>query len=411
MHLLKTAVRAKIPLIGVKTDDPNNFSLVAEEIIGKPVSIVASMANLSKKFALSVHSIVEGSIGCTAVTDAPWADVEQWMVDHDRTLIILNADPHPSILDLGTIEVPASMIHDFVAEHGTKDNMAQVCSALSGLSLTDMKRISAMATARYGEFTAKSIRAMRREFFQAVRGLEELATEQLFYDPTERITEWLSLEGKLFKPNTHPLLTPRGFLFTGPPGTGKTSGAKYLAQQLKVPLYRLDMGMVLSKWAGESDARLMAALKQADSFEPCVLLLDEVEKLFEVNDQSGIVTRLLGSLLWWLQEHSSTVLVIMTTNAQDKLPPELFRAGRIDEEVKFSGLLQTQLLPFIQNLATKLKHIAVVPTEDLEALSTQFTSGVSHARVTEQVLRVIKLHLISQQEKHSEQQTKKSHKD
>lgn len=404
MHLLKTAVKGNIPLIGVKTDDPAHFHEVAEEILQQKIILIGN--SIGTKFGgLALNSLgLAGSVGYTPFKEGvDWARIEEWLIQNDRILIVINPEIHHSILNVGNVEVPRSLVKEFVAEHGTEDNFSQVCSALSGLSITDMKRISSMATAKYGEFTAKSIRAMRREFFQTVRGLEELETEQLFYEPTKRITEWLSLEGTLFKSSTHPLLTPRGFLFTGAPGTGKTSGAKYVANQLHVPLYRLDMGMVLSKWAGESDSRLMAALKQADSFEPCVLLLDEVEKLFEINDQSGLVTRLLGSLLWWLQEHSSKVLVIMTTNAKEKLPPELFRAGRIDEEVQFSGLLQTQMLGFIENLADKLSSIAVVPTEDLEALSYSLHGGplkgitagtVSQSRVTEQVLRLIKLQLV-----------------
>lgn len=416
MSLLKTAVKARIPLIAARTDDPSGFRTVVAQILGHDQIVVARMTPTTTMMSGKIKgggiggSLTPGQIAITENTEWEWVATEAWLSTNNAVLIVINPpDLHPLMLDVGFVSVPVQLIADFVRENTDADNINDFVSALSGLSLQNVERISRMAQAEFGEFTPKSLRAVRKRFFQTVRGLEEVATDQLFYDPIPELTDWLKFEGKLFKMGTHPLLTPRGFLFTGSPGTGKTSGAKYLANELKVPLYRLDLGQVLSKWAGEADQRLSIALKQAESFEPCILLMDEIEKLFEMSSGSDLVIRLLSHLLWWLQEHSSKVLVIMTTNHADKLPPELYREGRIDKSVNFTGLTNANLLPFIRELATKLNHIAAVPTEDLEALAADLKEEsakcngdpmkISQSRVTEQVLRLIKLKIVQQMKK------------
>ena len=406
MNLLKTAVNAKCPLIGIHTDDYPAIVAVVENITGKKVH-----GFKCKPGTVLVNSVINpGQIGL--VRDPGEMDFGanyKWLEANGSTLIIVNPlEPDPWIMDLGTVEVPIAMVREYVSLYA-EGEIEPLVAALAGLSINNMKRITQLATAEFGEFTPQAIRAIRREFFQVSRGLEEIDPEQVFYEPNDYLKTWLLTEGKLFKMDSHPLLTPRGLLLTGSPGTGKTSGAKYLAHELRVPLYKLDVGMLLGKLVGQSDERLNTALRQADSFEPCILLLDEVEKLFEVDDHSGIVQRLFGHLLWWLQEHKSKVLVIMTTNNRNVIPPELYRAGRIDDVVNFSGLLQTQMLPFITDLAKRLEKLAVLPTETLETLVKELLADssdiarFSQAYVTEQVLRAIKLQVIAQsKEKSSE---------
>lgn len=411
MSLLKSAVKARIPLIAARTDDPANFREVVAEIIGHhDVRVARAVAQpMSGKYAMGGISATlnPGQVAVTEYHEWDWKGTEKWLSDNDVVLIVINPpELHPLMLDVGFVSVPVQLIADFVRASTNAVNINDYVAALSGLSLQNIDRISKLAQAEYHEFTPKSLRAIRKQFFQTVRGIEEVATEQMFYDASPELKEWLQFEGKLFRMGTHPVLTPRGFLFKGSPGTGKTSGAKYLAHELKVPLYRLDLGQVLNKWAGESDSRLNAALKQAESFQPCVLLIDEVEKLFEASNGSDIVTRLLSQLLWWLQEHTSKVLVVMTTNHEDKIPPELYRERRLDKVVEFTGLTNANLLSFMRELATRLSHIAVVPTEDLEALAWKMYPGgtilngpttlPSQSRATEQVLRLVKLKIVQQ---------------
>jgi len=76
------------------------------------------------------------------------------------------------------------------------------------------------------------------------------------------------------------------------------------------------------------------ALKIADAMAPCVLMIDEVEKaLSGVSGNAGdggVSSRLFGTLLTWLNDHTSDVFVVCTANDVSRLPPEFARAERFD---------------------------------------------------------------------------------
>lgn len=121
--------------------------------------------------------------------------------------------------------------------------------------------------------------------------------------------------------------------------THNTEGAKYIAKEWGVPLFRVDFGATKEKWVGNSEANLLATLNRLDREAPCVALFDEIEKVFQSNqsDSSGVTTSMMSQLLWWMAEHTSQVFVVATTNSRKKLPPELYREGRIDEVMEFTG--------------------------------------------------------------------------
>lgn len=123
--------------------------------------------------------------------------------------------------------------------------------------------------------------------------------------------------------------------------THNTEGAKWIAQTWGVPLYRVDVGGMRQKYVGQSEQNMTAALSQLDHEEPCVALFDEIEKVFSTSHgggDSGTTTTMLSQLLWWLAERRTRVLVVMTCNDRKKIPPELYRDGRIDDVVTFNGL-------------------------------------------------------------------------
>ena len=76
-------------------------------------------------------------------------------------------------------------------------------------------------------------------------------------------------------------------LFVGPSGAGKTMAAAWLATRLGLPLYRVDLAAVISKYIGETEKNLAQLLARAESAE-VILLFDEADALFgkrsEVND-------------------------------------------------------------------------------------------------------------------------------
>jgi SpoVK/Ycf46/Vps4 family AAA+-type ATPase len=83
------------------------------------------------------------------------------------------------------------------------------------------------------------------------------------------------------------------------------------------------------------------------------MLLDEVEKEINAADDSGVSSRMLATLLWWLAERKAKVITVMTTNAKEKLPPELYRPGRIDRVVEVGPIEKDEAGHLIDQLMDK----------------------------------------------------------
>jgi SpoVK/Ycf46/Vps4 family AAA+-type ATPase len=130
------------------------------------------------------------------------------------------------------------------------------------------------------------------------------------------------------------LQSPKGVLFVGIPGTGKSLFAKCIATAWSQPLLRLDLGALQSKYVGESQANIRKALALAETIAPCVLWLDEIEKALAGSSgpqgDGGVSADALGAILSWMQDQKG-VFVIATSNDVSALPPELLRKGRFDE--------------------------------------------------------------------------------
>ena len=130
---------------------------------------------------------------------------------------------------------------------------------------------------------------------------------------------------------------PKGVLLVGEPGCGKSLVCKATAKYFELPLLRLDIGMILGKYLGESESNFEKMLILAENYSPCVLWIDELEKAFSGSNSSSsgstsdVIMRLMGIFLTWLQDHDSNVYVMATANDISILPKELFRKGRFDE--------------------------------------------------------------------------------
>ena len=127
---------------------------------------------------------------------------------------------------------------------------------------------------------------------------------------------------------------PKGLLLTGIPGGGKTYFASWLADALGMKLLTLDMGKVLGSLMGQSEASISEITNDLDNCGSFVLLVDEVEKALagsKGSDSTGVMTRVTGKLLSWLQDRrNARVFVVFTSNDMSQLPPELRRSGRMD---------------------------------------------------------------------------------
>ncbi len=125
----------------------------------------------------------------------------------------------------------------------------------------------------------------------------------------------------------------RGTLLLSPPGCGKSAFCKALGAEVGRPVLSLDLGTLYGSLNGETEKNIRQALAIADAMAPAVLYVDELEKgLSGMGGQgdSGVSTRLFGTLLTWLADHQSDVFFIGTANDITRLPAEFTRAERLD---------------------------------------------------------------------------------
>jgi len=149
----------------------------------------------------------------------------------------------------------------------------------------------------------------------------------------EEIKRWISNRRTWFEQDDRPFMRPRAILLEGFPGCGKSFIARAIAQEWRVPQINFEISRLQSKWVGESESNTYQALRAIEASAPNILFMDEIEKAFSGvgGDSSGVTTRQFGTFLSWLNDHNYPIFFIATSNDRDKLPPELFRAGRFDE--------------------------------------------------------------------------------
>jgi hypothetical protein len=130
---------------------------------------------------------------------------------------------------------------------------------------------------------------------------------------------------------------PRGMIILGVQGCGKSLCARAVAGEWKLPLVKFDTSAVYDKYIGETEKRIRKVFQVAEGLAPCVLWIDELEKVFAGSGpdsaaaDAGVSSRLLASFLSWMQDRKAAVFVAATCNNVSVLPPELIRKGRFDE--------------------------------------------------------------------------------
>ena len=147
-----------------------------------------------------------------------------------------------------------------------------------------------------------------------------------------RLVEERKNVGALLKAGLEPTRT---VLFTGPPGVGKTLGARWMARQLGLPLMILDLSAVMSSYLGRTGTNLRYVLDHAKSVD-CVLLLDELDAIAKRRDDFGEIgelKRLVTVLLQQLDDWPSSGLLIAATNHANLLDPAIWR--RFEQPVAF----------------------------------------------------------------------------
>lgn len=135
---------------------------------------------------------------------------------------------------------------------------------------------------------------------------------------------------------------PKGMLFVGPPGVGKTLFARAIANEAGVPFYVIDGGGVAGIFMGLGVLRLKTLFRKLKAHDRAILFIDEIESMGSKRSQDqgfgGIadMNMTLNCLLTEMDGFSgSKIMVIGATNNDAMLDPALMRAGRMDRRIYF----------------------------------------------------------------------------
>ena len=182
---------------------------------------------------------------------------------------------------------------------------------------------------------------VRREVIERARGIPHITWEDIgdLEEAKQKIREIVEL------PMKHPELfkhlgiePPKGILLYGPPGVGKTLLAKALANEIGAYFTAINGPEIMSKFYGESEARLREIFKEAEENAPAIIFIDEIDSIAPRREEvTGEVEKRVVSQLLTLMDglkERGKVIVIGATNRPEALDPALRRPGRFDREIE-----------------------------------------------------------------------------
>ncbi|MEE9134334.1 MAG: CDC48 family AAA ATPase [Nitrososphaerales archaeon] len=208
---------------------------------------------------------------------------------------------------------------------------------------------------------------------EALRGVPQVTYEDIggLRDEIQKVREMIEL------PLRHPEIfeklgieAPKGVLLYGPPGTGKTLLAKAVATESAAHFISISGPEIMSKFYGESEARLREIFKEAKEKSPSIVFIDEIDSIAPKREEvTGEVERRVVSQLLSLMdglEGRGKVVVIAATNRPNAIDPALRRPGRFDREIEIKvpdkkGRMEVLLI--------HTRHMPLTEDVDLDKIS------------------------------------------
>jgi SpoVK/Ycf46/Vps4 family AAA+-type ATPase len=223
----------------------------------------------------------------------------------------------------------------------------------------------------------------------AFDSLSDLIVSNSIQTKINRIISEFSQRDKLLK---HDLQNRRKILLSGPPGTGKTLTASIVSHELRLPLYTVLMDKMVTKFMGETSAKLRQVFDLIQQKQG-VYLFDEFDAIGGERSRDndvGEMRRVLNSFLQFIERDNSDSLIIAVTNNQKLLDTALFR--RFDDVIAYKLPTPKEKKELLENrLAKYSKKLNF--TQLLTSIN-----GLSHAEITLACLDAIKETILNEKQ-------------
>lgn len=203
--------------------------------------------------------------------------------------------------------------------------------------------------------------------------LSELIVSEDISDKIQRILNEYRNKNKLI---SYGLTNRRKILIEGNPGTGKTLTASIIASELSLPLYTVQMDKLVTKFMGETSAKLRQVFDSIES-NVGVYLFDEFDAIGadrSLDNEVGEMRRILNSFLQFIEQDGSESIIIAATNNQKLLDQALFR--RFDDVLHYTLPTQIEIKRLLEYKIKSYDEYFMIPRDVVKA-----AEGLSHAEI------------------------------
>jgi transitional endoplasmic reticulum ATPase len=322
-------------------------------------------------------------------------EIEIGIPDRNDRLKILHVHTRDMPLDNDVdLEQLADLTHGFVGA-----DLQSLCREAAMTALRKFFPQIDFSTSTIPYDKISELKITMDNFCKSLQDIEPSAIREVFVDiPNvafddiggleyikEKITKiivWPSKYEELYK--RFGCKSPKGVLFYGAPGTGKTLMAKAIASLSNANFISVKGPELLSKWVGESEKGLREIFKKAKQASPCVIFFDEIDSIMPVRGRgsdSNITERLICQMLTEIDgvEELNGVLIIGATNRLEMIDPALLRPGRFGVLLEFKS---PNLEERIEVLKVQLRGKPIADDVDLAKLA-ELTESFTGAEIME----------------------------
>ena len=321
--------------------------------------VVAQLLSLMDGFVSRGQVIVIGATNIPEVLDPALRRPGRF--DREIDIGVPNTQARLQILRIHTRAMPLGPDVDLaeIAEHSHGFVGADVEALGQEVGMIALRRFlseSAAAGADGGAADLSSLLVTHADFLAGLKEVEPSATREFFIEKSastfasigglgevkqllDAVVEHSHVHDEIYQ--RVGLTPPRGLLFVGPSGTGKSATARALAGEKQLPLIAIDGPQLYSRWLGESEKALREVFKKARRTAPCLLFFDTVDAIAPKGggEQPGsdVHQRMLSQLLREIDNLGDVkgVILLAATNRPERVDPALLRSGRFDYIVRF----------------------------------------------------------------------------